>query len=100
MRTIKFRGKRPNGAIIYGDLLHKRGVVVIAPTPALKFLVDENSVAQFVGVDFNGREVYEGDILLDDLENEHVAEIFDRPAVIKSLTLKETDHEKEISPAA
>ena len=44
---------------------------------------------QFVGVDSAGNEVYEGDILLDELEQEYTAEIYDRPEKIHALKLKE-----------
>ena len=46
-------------------------------------------VAQFVGVDSAGNEVYEGDVLIDELEQEYTAEIYDRPEKIRSLKLKE-----------
>lgn len=50
--------------------------------------IDPESLAQLCGYDKNGAEVYEGDILVDELEQEHVAEIYDRPNVLAALTLK------------
>ena len=60
MRTYKFRGKRlDNGEIIYGDLS-------VTNRPAVGngkewFLVDPETIAQFVGFDSDGNEIYEGD---------------------------------------
>ena len=42
-----------------------------------------------VGRDKDGREVYEGDVLIDELEQEYTAEIYDRPEKIHALKLKE-----------
>ena len=89
MRTIKFRGMRPNGIFVSGDLIHRRAFTQIAVTHVLKFNVYPDTVKQLCGLDANGKEVYEGDILLDELENEHAAEIYDRPNFLASLTLKE-----------
>lgn len=63
MRLYKFRGKRlDNKELIYGDLSTSN-------RPAIGdgknwFLVDPESVAQFVGYDYDGNEVYEGDELV------------------------------------
>ena len=60
MRKYKFRGKRlDNGEIIYGDLS-------VSSRPAVGngkewFLVEPESVAQFVGFDSDGNEIYESD---------------------------------------
>ncbi|MBR1807254.1 MAG: hypothetical protein IJ774_12830, partial [Selenomonadaceae bacterium] len=54
----------------------------------IDYPVDEDSIAQLVGFDREGAEVYEGDILLDELEQEYTAEIYDRPEKIHALKLK------------
>ena len=63
MRAYKFRGKRfDNGELIYGDLS-------VSSRPAIGngkewFLVEPESVAQFVGFDTDGNEIYEGDVMV------------------------------------
>jgi len=84
MRKIKFRGRTCGNVMVYGDLRHVGSTAVIDDTA-----VYEDSIAQLVGLDANNREVYEGDVLIDELEQEYTAEIYDRPEKIRSLKLKE-----------
>lgn len=87
-RYIWFRGQLLNGGeTIYGYYVAgKNGKEYIFD--GTRFPKRVTNVAQFVGVDKADNDVYEGDILIDDCGNEHVAMIQDFPKVIKSLTLK------------
>ena len=60
MREIKFRGKDKDGYFVYGDLTHEIGGVFVGD-----IRVDPESVAQFVGCDADGIDIYEGDICVD-----------------------------------
>ena len=80
MRPIKFRGRVPEGYHHYGGQI-VYGSLVTYPENASwaqgypnwivpldyrrSFPVDENSIAQFVGFDKNGAEVYEGDSVIN-----------------------------------
>lgn len=80
-RTIKFRGKRvDNGEFVYGDLIqdsdatfirikHNYSLFVFSngnvSDPRKIVKVEPESVAQLVTYDCDGREVYEGDIIID-----------------------------------
>ena len=73
MRTIKFRGKRPDGSWNYGRSIRfkQNGEVYIQGAS-----VDPQTVGQFTGLrDFHGRNIYDGDIIKITGSNEakHVA---------------------------
>ena len=66
-----FRGKNKKNGWIYGDLIHNRGEVFIAPigianpfATAEDFVVDENTIGQFSRrKDNNNKDIYDGDII-------------------------------------
>lgn len=87
MRQIKFRGRlEESDKIIFFEL----GEVELVADGLFSKRNDDYvvDVKQFVGYDKNGAEVYEGDLLIDDYEQEHIAEIYDRPQFLARLELK------------
>ena len=94
-RLIKFRGvSLDTGEFIYGDLR----IIGIHPHIFKEaqcyydeelIEVEPESVAQLVGYDCDGREVYEGDVCLYPDGSEFTAAIFSHPETIKSCWLKE-----------
>lgn len=87
MGKIKFRGKRlANGEWVYGDLMQFKGKpAIISSAGELIYFavtkqglrgiaeVEPESVAQLVGYDADGKEVYEGDVLVNDSGGEFQA---------------------------
>lgn len=78
--TIKFRGRRIKfkhlGEIVYGGYSqHNDGTTLIWHDGGAGAIVDPKSVSQFVGFDADGREVYEGDTLVDKNGHEYTAQL-------------------------
>ena len=94
MREIEFRGHTSHGQLIFGDLIHvelrnyfPNGTNTSQIVPSINGQIVED-YAQLVGRDKNNQKVFEGDILIDDVENEYVAEIYMRPGRLAELILK------------
>ncbi len=97
MRTIKFRGRAMNGDFVYGLLTRKKirssgeirwAIATGNCTAGETVPINENSIAQLVGVDSAGNEIYEGD-LLETHGGELVADM-SLCAAIELYRLKET----------
>lgn len=100
MREIKFRGKTKSGKVYYGDVIHRPEYVAIVCNEKIHE-VDPDSVAQFVGYDANGNEVYEGEQLILELpsilgekkvlqETVRLAPVYDEPdGYSEPMTLEE-----------
>lgn len=72
MKTIKFRGKNfYNNEIIYGDLTQHNEKIFIDG-----ILVNPETVAQFLGYDINGDEVYEGEELINIANRDTIVHAF------------------------
>lgn len=75
-RPIKFRGRDAYGKLHYGDLWQRTdGMILFDHDENVWQRVHPESIAQLVGYDADGREVYEGDIVVDDIA-EYVAHLF------------------------
>ena len=90
MRKIKFRGRHiDTDDFVFGDLIHMSGgrIGIIFDKRVAAVEVVPDSVAQFVGYDKNGREVYEGDVLITRSGFEYQARWY--PSHLSDHTLKE-----------
>ena len=64
---VKFRAKTEKGDFVYGDLIkghYIEWMPKIKPAKKRSVHVDKDSVAQLIGYDADGKEIYEGDKLI------------------------------------
>lgn len=110
MRPIKFRGRVINRKAAVGNEaeigdLVTGSLIIYEEEPArrrcwikrqeknhvhIDYPVDEDSIAQLVGFDREGAEVYEGDLLVDKHGIEYVVRLIPQVPVAK-MTVKETE---------
>lgn len=102
MREIKFRGRKPNGEWVYGDLVTTETTngqpskKEILPFGRAVFEeVEEDTIGQFTGLlDKNGKEIYEGDIIRGNCghgEVRHLISFYDMTASFVAEILPDTD---------
>lgn len=77
MKLIKIRWKDINGTTFYSHLEISCGCLCLctASPPSYHGEIDEESVAQLVGYDMNGNEIYEGDKFKDKYGHIHTARL-------------------------
>ena len=75
-RPIKFRGRDIRGRILFGDIRHNNGVWFMFDGD-FWYEVDSDSIAQLVGYDKDGNEIYEGDTVVSEYGDEIVARLID-----------------------
>ena len=76
-RPIKFRGRDPiTGKFVYYDLKVIDGYLGTVTTDDYNY-VQNSSIAQLVGYDKDGKEIYEGDIVVSEYGDEIVARLMD-----------------------
>ena len=98
MRTIKFRGRAMNRDFVFGLLTKKkirssgeiRWAIATGNCSAAETIpVNENSIAQLIGLDSADNEVYEGDKVISEFGDEVVARLMDNLPPKAKLKLSE-----------
>ena len=87
-RTIKFRGRDAYGKYRYGFYVECSGISYITENHDGDEVAPD-TVAQLVGYDKNGKEVYEGDTIAGENGYETVVYYHDNPDFVRLHTLKE-----------
>lgn len=67
----QFRGKTFDDEFVFGDLLQDKIGTVIQDEFGDTYRVIPSTVAQYVGIDSNGNDLYEDDIVLNSLCDEY-----------------------------
>ena len=106
---IKFRWKDKIGQTFYSRVEVSGGAMILLtePTDKLHGYIDENSIAQLIGYDADGKEVYEGDKMIStinsDFETTAYLDVFPeqdselRPDTFTKFVLKECGENENLS---
>ena len=75
-REIKFRGRDRRGNVFYGS--YDQSTATINDFEYAEcHAVEPESVAQLIGYDVNGKEIYEGDVVIGEYGDKVVARLMD-----------------------
>ena len=75
-RPIKFRGRAKGGRTLFGDIRRLNGEWFMF-NGDFWYEADEDSIAQLVGYDKDGKEIYEGDTVVSEYGDSVIARLVD-----------------------